>query len=104
MSATAIETAAIEQIAVGEQNRGLAASSLDAHRVFCKYVWPVDEKRDAPKSFCLTLGAVYAARYIKPLQRLIRFRITDRGDLELERLLRHLRDGQLACSDSVFPR
>jgi len=84
-----------DQIAVGEQNRRFSFVGLDARCVDRHHVRPVEEISDAAEAFGLALGAVGGAGAIKPHQLRIAGRIDDGFDLEFERPVRRLRDGQL---------
>ena len=83
-----------DEIAVGEQHRHVGAVGFDARRVDRHHVRAVEEIGDAAEAFGLALRAIGAVGAIQPHQLGVGGRI-DRGfDLELERALRRLRDGQ----------
>ena len=87
--------AACREIAVGEQHRRFFFVGFDARGVDRHYVGPVGEIRDAAESFRLALGAIGAARAVKPGELGIGRRIDQRFDLQRERPVRRLRDGEL---------
>ena len=88
------QIAALDQIAVGEQHRRFGFVGLDARGVDRHHVRPVGEIGDAAEAFRLALRAIGAARAVEPRELGIGGRIDQRLDLERERPVRRLRDGQ----------
>ena len=86
--------AAVDEIAVGEKNRGFALIGFDPRRINRHHIRPVEEISDAPKAFGLALRAIGRAGAVQPHELRIAGRIDDGLDGEFERPVRHLRDGQ----------
>ena len=68
---SAVERAALERIAVGEQHGGLVAVGLDAGGVGGEHVGAIEEVGDAAEALGLALRAVDAAREVEAGQRLV---------------------------------
>ena len=88
------QLALLGEIAVGEQHRRLGFVRLDARGVDRHHVGPVGEVGDAAEALGLALRAVVAARTIEPGELRVGLRIDQRLDLERERPVRRLRDGE----------
>ena len=82
------------EIAVGEQHRRVVFVGLDARRVDRHHVRPVEEIGDAAEAFGLALRAVDVAGAVKPHELGVAGRIDHGLDLEFERPVRRLRDGE----------
>ena len=80
----AVERAALDGIAVGEQHRGLVAVGLDARGVGGEHVGPVEEVGDAAEALGLALRAIDAAREVEAGQRLVGLRVAVGDGLERE--------------------
>ena len=87
--------AALDEIAVREQHRRLAFVRFDARRVDRHHVRPVEKIGDAAKTLRLALRAIGRAGPVEAHESGIRCGIDGGLDLELERPVRRLRDGEL---------
>ncbi len=93
------------EIAVGEQHRRFVFVGFDAGGVDRHHVRPVEEVGDAAKTLGLALRAIGVAGAVKPHELGIAGWIDDGFDVELERPVRRLRDGEpLGRGDEVFRR
>ena len=101
MALAALEHAALEQVAVRQEDRRLVGVGLDAHRVGGEHVGAVEEIRDAAEAFGLALGAVDVVGAVKARERLIGLRVDEGDDLERERLRWRLEQGQAAVGEPV---
>ena len=84
-----------DQIAVGEKDRRFAFVGLDARGVDRHHVGPVEEIGNAAETFGLALCAIGGACAVKSHELGVGRRIDHGLDLERERLVRRLRDGEL---------
>ena len=84
-----------DQIAVGEKDRRFAFVGLDARGVDRHHVGPVEEIGNAAETFGLALCAIGGAGAVKSHELGVGRRIDHGLDLERERLVRRLRDGEL---------
>ena len=92
--AAAGKIAAVGQIAVRQQHRRFVFVGFDARRVDRHHVGAVGEIGDAAETFRLALRAVGAAGAVKPRQLGVGGRVDQRFDLQRERPVRRLRDGE----------
>ena len=86
--------AAVDQIAVRQQHRRFGFVGFDARGVDRHHVGPVGKVGDAAEAFRLALRAIGAARAVEPGELGVGGRVDQRLDLERERPVRRLRDGQ----------
>ena len=88
------QVAVLDQIAVRQQHRRFGFVRLDAGGVDRHHVGTIGEIGDAAEAFGLALRAVGAGGAVKPGQLRVGGRIDQRLDLQRERPVRRLRDGQ----------
>ena len=86
--------AALDQIAVRQQHRRFGFVGFDARGVDRHHVGPVGEISDAAEAFGFALRAIGAARAVQAGELGVGGRIDQRLDLQRERAVRHLRNGQ----------
>src|SRR5437764_1577112 len=94
MAAPTLYDTAGDQIAVGEQYRRLSFIRLDAGGVYRHHIGTIGEVGDATKAFGFALGAVDGSGAVEALELGIRGGVCHGLDLEPERSLWRLRDGQ----------
>ena len=99
--APAGQIAAVGEVAVRQQHRRLGFFGLDAGGVDRHDVGPVGEIGDAAEAFRLALGAPGAAGAVKSGKLSVGGGIDQRLDLQRERAVRRLRDGELVGRDQV---
>ena len=93
------------EIAVGEQHRRFGFVGLDARGVDRHHVGTVEKIGDAAKTLGLALGAIGRAGAVEAHELGVVGRIDDGLDLELERPVRRLRDGEIVSrGDKVLRR
>ena len=78
--AAVTQIAAVDLVAVGEQERELGFVGGDAGAVTGQNVGPVQVIGDTPEPFCLALGAVGVAGLVEPFQRGVGSRIQQGHD------------------------
>ena len=105
MPARAGQVAGGDEISIGEQHRRVGLLGLDAGGVDRHDIGTVEEVGDAAKALCLALGAVDRARTIEAHELGIGGWIDDGLDLQPERAVRRLRDGEpVGGRDELFGR
>ena len=97
----AVEHAALQQVAVRQEDRCLVGVGLDAHRVGGEHVGPVEEIGDAAEALGLALGAVHVVGAVEARERFIGLRVDEGDDLERERASRGLQQGEPGVAELV---
>ena len=105
MPARAGQVAGGDEIAIGEQHRRVGLLGLDAGGVDRHDVGTVEEIGEAAEAFRLALGAVDRARTIEAHELGVGGWVDDGLDLQPERAVRRLRDGEpVGGRDELFGR